>query len=105
MNGASRTIFLNWACTDAGGGMPVTPAVAAVTISATDPPPPVIGKDTTLFRGGITNDARFGNYSSVALDPRSATQACAVTAQEYFDSATTGQWATRIALFGPAPGC
>ncbi len=104
VNGASRTIYLNWAFTDPGGGMPVSPAIAAVTIGATGPPPPVIGKDTTLIAGGITNDAQYGEYSSVSVDPRSPSQVCAVTAQEYFDFANNGKWATRIALFG-IPGC
>jgi hypothetical protein len=104
INGASRTIFLNWAYTDVKGGMPVSDAVAAVTIGATAPPPPVIGKDITLVAGGITNDDRYGDYSSVAIDPASPGQACAVAAQEYFDPATNGKWATRIGIFG-APGC
>jgi Bacterial Ig-like domain (group 3) len=107
INGASRTIFLNWAWSDVKGGMPVSATVAAVTIGSTDPPPPVIGKDIRLIPGGITGagitgESRFGDYSSVAVDP--ASQACAVTAQEYFESATNGKWATRISLFGPS-GC
>ena len=104
LNGASRTIFLNWAYTDLAAGIPVTDTVAAVTISATDSPPPVNGKDTRLVVGGITNDSRFGDYSSVSVDPVNPAEVCAVTAQEYFDSATNGKWATRIGRFG-APGC
>ena len=104
INGASRTIFLNWAYTDVAGGIPVSAAVAAVTIAATDSPPPLNGKDIRLIAGGITNDNRFGDYSSTVVDPASPGQACAVTAQEYFDSATNGKWATRISRFG-APGC
>ncbi len=104
INGTSRTIFLNWAYTDVAGGIPVSPAVTAVTIAATDSPPPLDGKDIRLVAGGITNDNRFGDYSSVSVDPASAGQACAVTAQEYFDPATNGKWATRISRFG-APGC
>jgi hypothetical protein len=109
LNGASRTIFLNWAWSDRNGGLPVSPAVAAVTIGSADPLPPVIGKDVRLFPGGITGagitgETRFGDYSSVAVDPASAIQACAVTAQEYFESSTNGKWATRISRFG-APGC
>jgi hypothetical protein len=104
INGASRTIFLNWAYTDVAGGIPVSPAVAAVTIAATDSPPALNGKDIRLIAGGITNDNRFGDYSSAAIDPASPGQACAVTAQEYFDGATNGKWATRISRFG-APGC
>lgn len=104
INGASRTIFLNWAYTDVAGGIPVSPAVAAVTIAATDSPPALNGKDTRLIAGGITNDNRFGDYSSTAIDPASPAQVCAVTAQEYFDGATNGMWATRISRFG-APGC
>ncbi|HEY4574407.1 MAG TPA: hypothetical protein VIJ26_10600, partial [Thermoanaerobaculia bacterium] len=104
INGASRTIFLNWAYTDVAGGIPVSPAVAAVTIAATGSPPALNGKDIRLIAGGITNDNRFGDYSSAAIDPASPGQACAVTAQEYFDGATNGKWATRISRFG-APGC
>jgi hypothetical protein len=104
INGASRTIFLNWAYTDVAGGIPVSPAVAAVTIAAADPPPALNGKDTRLIAGGITNDNRFGDYSSTVIDPANPAQVCAVTAQEYFDGATNGKWATRISRFG-APGC
>ncbi len=104
INGGSRTIFLNWAYTDVAGGIPVSPAVAAVTIAATDSPPALDGKDIKLVDGGITNDNRFGDYSSTVIDPASPAQVCAVTAQEYFDGATNGKWATRIGRFG-APGC
>jgi hypothetical protein len=101
--GASRTIFLNWAYSDVKAGLPVTPTVAAVTIAAADPPPPLIGKDVPLWTvGGITSDNRFGDYSSTAIDPVS--QACAVTAQEYFESPKNGNWATQLSRFGPS-GC
>ena len=62
------------------------------------------GKDIGLIAGGITNDDGFGDFSSASIDPRSSSRACAVTAQEYFESATNGKWATRISRFG-APGC
>jgi hypothetical protein len=104
LNGTARTIFLNWAYTDVAAGIPVTDTVATVTIASADSPPPVNGKDVKLITGGITNDNRFGDYSSVVVDPASPGQVCAVTAQEYFDPATNGQWATRISRFGAA-GC
>jgi hypothetical protein len=101
--GTSRTILLNWAYTDVKGGLAVSPAVAVVAIASTDPLPNVIGKDITLWAvGGITNDNRFGDYSSVLVDPLS--QSCAFSAQEYFDLDTNGKWATRISRFG-VPGC
>jgi hypothetical protein len=104
LNGASRTIFLNWAYTDVAGGIPVSDAVAAVTLASTGSPFPVNGKDVRLIAGGITSDDRFGDFSSVSVDPLNPSQVCAVTAQEYFDPATNGKWATRISRFG-APGC
>jgi hypothetical protein len=103
VNGASRTIFLNWAYTDRPAGIPVTDAVAAITVNSTDSPPPINGKDLKLITGGITADTRFGDYSSTTIDPRNTSQVCAVTAQQYFDQ-TSGIWATRIGRFGAA-GC
>jgi hypothetical protein len=103
LNGASRTIFLNWTYTDPPAGIPVTDTVAATTINNTDPLPPINGKDIKVSDGGITNDPRFGDYSSTMIDPLNFGQVCAVAAQQYFDK-TSGRWATRITRFG-APGC
>jgi hypothetical protein len=106
LNGTSTTIFLNWAYTDVPAGIPVTAAVATVTVSigSTDPPLPIInGTDTKLIVGGITASHRFGDYSSTMIDPLNTNQVCAVTAQEFF-ARTDGRWITNISRFG-APGC
>ena len=54
-----------------------------------------LAPDLTLVTGSSTSsNFRFGDFSSVSIDPASG-GLCAVTAQEYFNS--SGQWVTRIA--------
>jgi hypothetical protein len=56
--------------------------------------------DRTLIHGSPTSvDARFGDFSSVEVDPSDASATCpagrtAVLAQQYFSPA--GKWATRV---------
>ena len=63
--------------------------------------PTLNGGDTTLVNGFPTSsNFRFGDFSSVEVDPSAASSTCpkgrtAVLAQQYFDS--TGHWVTRIA--------
>ena len=63
--------------------------------------PNLIGTDRVLTNGSPTSsNFRFGDYSSVEVDPTAASGTCpagrtAVTNQEYFTS--NGQWSTRLA--------
>jgi hypothetical protein len=109
-------IWLNWAYTDiqvAAG----TPCVAAsrntsVTVNGVAPGggiPALIATDLTLVIGTLTtNNTRFGDYSSVHLDPTAASATCpagrtALTAQQYFLGNTN--WSTRLSRISFGPGC
>jgi hypothetical protein len=104
LQGSSRVVYLNWAFTDANAGIPVTPTVAAIHVVTGDAPPGLNGRDVKLFAtgGGITNIPAFGDYSATAIDPNSVLEVCAVSVQEYYD--TAGSWVTRVSRFGDA-GC
>lgn len=60
--------------------------------------PNLIGTGTVLVNGPVTGETRFGDYSSVAIDPTNGNGSCAVAAQQYFQS--DGTWTTRIARVG-----
>jgi hypothetical protein len=88
------TVFLTWVFTDSPAGVPVSAAV--------DMPPSgivnLIGSGVVLVTGAITGETRFGDYSSVSIDPTTLAGTCAVVAQQYFGP--TGDWSTRIARVG-----
>jgi hypothetical protein len=94
--GGGVFIFVNWAYTDAPNGVPVTDTVDSVAPGGGAPN--LIGTGATLVRGFKTAQTRFGDYSSVAIDPAVANGSCAVTAQQYFGA--DGDWRTRIARVG-----
>jgi hypothetical protein len=62
--------------------------------------PNEIGTDKTLIHGSPTStNFRFGDFSSVEVDPAAASSTCpagrtAVLAQQYFTA--SGRWATRV---------
>jgi hypothetical protein len=89
-------VFVNWAFTDSPAGVPTSAIVDMV------PPnggvPNLIGTGAVLVNGSITSETRFGDYTSVSIDPTSLAGSCAVVADQYFG--TTGQWKTRIARIG-----
>ncbi|HEY9475160.1 MAG TPA: hypothetical protein VIS06_15105, partial [Mycobacteriales bacterium] len=93
-------IWLNWAYTDTPVGVPVTDTTNGV--GPGEGVPSKVG-GLNLVTGVSTNiNTRFGDYSSVAVDP-TGTIACpagrvAVVAQEYFGPG--GVWRTRIARLG-----
>jgi hypothetical protein len=100
-------IWLNWAYTDA-------PACVntSVTVNGVAPGggvPALIATDLTLVSGSVTTtNTRFGDYSSVHVDPVAASGTCpagrtALLAQQYFNSG--GSWATRLARVSFGPGC
>lgn len=91
--------WVNWAYTDAPNGVATSDTVDGV-LPGTGVPN-LIGSDMTLASGFSTaSNFRFGDFSSVEVDPVAASSSCpagqtAVLSQEYFDG--SGQWVTRIA--------
>lgn len=97
--GATVYAWLNWAYTNTAAG-----TATSVTVNGLLPGagvPNETGTDRTLIHGSPTStNFRFGDFSSVEVDPAAASSTCpagrtAVLAQQYFTS--TGNWTTRIA--------
>jgi hypothetical protein len=91
-------LWLNWAYTDTPAGV-----ATSVTVDGVKPGtgvPALIGTGRVLVIGARTSsNTRFGDYSSVAIDPTSASASCpagrtAVVSQQYFQG--NGQWITRL---------
>jgi hypothetical protein len=108
-------IWVNWAYTDiqvaAGAACIAASRNTSVALNGVAPGggvPALIATDITLVIGTMTtNNTRFGDYSSVHIDP-SATGTCpagqtALTAQQYFLNNTN--WATRLSRVSFGPGC
>jgi hypothetical protein len=99
---SGETVYLNWAFTDQKAGTPTTPVFAFG--DATKPLVTIAGAGTIYGPGSTasgvasctSNPCRFGDFSSVSLDP--SVNGCAFATQEYFG--TDGQWKTRIAPIG-----
>jgi hypothetical protein len=97
----SNTIYawLNWAYTDSQVGIATSDTVNGVRPGAGVPNE--IATDRTLIHGSPTStNFRFGDFSSVEIDPSAASSTCpagrtAVLSQQYFSS--SGKWQTRIA--------
>jgi hypothetical protein len=109
-------IWLNWAYTDiqvaAGAACIAASRNTSVTVNGVAPGggvPALIGTDLTLVIGTMTtNNTRFGDYSSVHIDPTAASATCpagqtALTAQQFFLANTN--WATRLTRISFGPGC
>ncbi len=100
-NAGGSTIYawLNWAYTDTAHNRATSDTSNGV-LPGTGVPN-LTGTDRTLVVGSPTSsNFRFGDFSSVAVDPVAVSASCpagrtAVTNQEFFG--TNGQWATRIA--------
>jgi hypothetical protein len=98
-------IWLNWGYTDTPNGVPASDTVNGVLPG--QGVPNEIATDRTLVTGFLTNQidpfigaARFGDNTSVSIDPVSAGPGCpagqtAVTDNQFYDS--NGSWVTRIA--------
>src|SRR5262249_437654 len=91
--GGGNFIYVNWAYTDTPAGVATSDTVDSVAPGGGVPN--LIGTGAVLVNGFSTSEFRFGDYSSVAIDPTVAAGSCAVTAQQYF--ASGGAWRTRIA--------
>jgi hypothetical protein len=91
-------IWLNWAYTDTPAGVATSNTVDGVLPGGGVPS--LIGTGLVLVNGSSTSsNSRFGDLSSVAIDPTAASGSCpagrtAVTANEYFQP--NGQWIVRI---------
>jgi hypothetical protein len=104
-SGGGDFIWLNWGYTDTPNGVPASDTVNGVLPG--QGVPFEIASDRTLVTGFLTNQidpfigaARFGDNTSVAIDPVSAAPGCpagqtAVTDNQFYDS--NGSWITRIA--------
>lgn len=89
-------IYVNWAYTDSPAGVATSDTIDSVTPGGGVPN--LIGTGVVLVNGVSTGETRFGDFSSVAIDPANVNGSCAVTAQQYFQPG--GQWATRIGRVG-----
>ncbi len=111
----SLFIWLQWAYTDimVAAGAPCVAASrnTSVALNGVAPGggvPALIGTDITLVIGTLTTtNTRFGDYSSVHIDP-SAIGTCpagqtALIAQQFFLNNTN--WETRLARVSFGPGC
>jgi len=95
---AGTAVFLTWVFTDAPSGVAASPVVDS--LPAGQAPANLIGTSAVLVTGSSTGQTRFGDYSSVAIDPAVPGGTCAVVGQQYFSAG--GSWNTRIARIG---GC
>jgi hypothetical protein len=97
-SGDGEKVFLNWAFTDTPAGTATTNVFAEG--DARQPLVQIAGPGTIDATGGVVtlcgDKCRFGDFSSVSLDPGVA--GCAFATQQYF--ATDGSWKTRITPIG-----
>ena len=100
---SGEKVFLNWAFTDTPAGTATTNVFAEG--DASQPLVQIAGPGTVDATGGVVtstkcgsnnNQCRFGDFSSVSVDPGVA--GCAFATQQYF--ATDGSWKTRITPIG-----
>ena len=98
---SGEKVFLNWAFTDTPAGTATTNVFAEG--DARQPLVQIAGPGTVDATGGVVTigcddqkRCRFGDFSSVSVDPGVA--GCAFATQQYF--ATDGKWKTRITPIG-----
>jgi len=92
--GGVETVFLNWAYTNAPAGIGVSDTVDAFLYNGGTLPSRFSTDLTLISTGSVLSDPRFGDFSSVAVDPATSDGTCALTAQQYI--AVAGSWAVRI---------
>jgi hypothetical protein len=88
-----KTVYLNWAFTDTPAGTATSDVFASVNANQ---PIVTIGPGTIYASGGISSQGRFGDFSSVSVDP--SVSGCAFATQQYFGA--NGNWRTRITPIG-----
>jgi hypothetical protein len=92
---SGKTVYLNWAFTDTPAGTATTALFASG--DASQPIVTIAGVGTIYSPpGGVSTQGRFGDFSSVSVDP--TVSGCAFATQQYF--AANGNWRTRIAPIG-----
>jgi hypothetical protein len=96
-----ETVYMNWAFTDTKAQTGTTAVFASG--DASKPLVTIAGAGTPFTSGGGVDTAcptdkpcRFGDFSSVSVDP--TVSGCAFATQQYF--ATDGSWKTRITPIG-----
>jgi hypothetical protein len=101
-----ETVYLNWAFTDTPAGTATSDVFASG--DASQPIVTIAGPGTIYASGGISNIGtqcrscggitlcRFGDFSSVSVDP--SVSGCAFATQQYFG--VDGNWKPRIAPIG-----
>ncbi|HKT00245.1 MAG TPA: PASTA domain-containing protein [Rugosimonospora sp.] len=94
--GGGVFVYLTWTYTDAPAGVAASDTVDGALV--TGGIPNLIATGTVLVTGSTTTETRFGDYSSVSVDPTVSGGGCAVVADQYFG--TNAQWRTRIARVG-----
>jgi hypothetical protein len=93
VNPSGTNVYLNWAFTDAPAGTATSDVVDA--LPAGQPIANLIGTGAVYAVGSNTSQTRFGDFSSVAVDPQVPGGTSAVAAQQYFSAG--GTWNTRLA--------
>jgi PASTA domain len=96
LNPSGTGVYLNWAFTDAPAGTATSDVIDA--LPAGQPIGNLTGTGAVYAAGSITSQTRFGDFSSVAVDPQVPGGTCAVAAQQYFS--VGGTWNTRLARVG-----
>jgi hypothetical protein len=91
---SKETVYLNWAFTDTPAGTATSDVFASG--DASQPLVTIAGPGTIDASGSTSTQNRFGDFSSVSVDP--SVNGCAFATQQYF--AADGTWKTRIAPIG-----
>jgi len=87
-------VFLHWAFTDTPAGTATSDVFASG--DASQPLVTIAGPRTIDASGDFSSQGRFGDFSSVSVDPN--VSGCVYATQQYF--ATGGNWKTRITPIG-----
>jgi hypothetical protein len=93
---SGTSVFLNWAFTDAPAGTATSDVIDM--LPAGQPIANLIGTGAVYAAGSTTSQTRFGDFSSVSVDPQVPGGTCAVATQQYFSAG--GTWNTRLARVG-----
>jgi PASTA domain len=96
LNPSGTSVFVNWAFTDAKAGTATSDVIDM--LPAGQSIANLIGTGAVYAAGSNTTQTRFGDFSSVSLDPQVSGGTCAVATQQYFS--TNGSWKTRLARVG-----
>jgi hypothetical protein len=89
-------VYVNWAFTDAKKGTATSDVIDV--LPAGQPIANLIGTGAVYAAGSTTTQTRFGDFSSVSVDPQVLSGTCAVATQQNFSS--NGNWKTRLARVG-----